>query len=103
MACLQTNDNAKRTEKNDRRRERSNDRRVPALLHNSVNNWNRETAQDCRQRAHADIWHMGRGVAVADSLERELAVEANEPARKSEKQLRKRRVHVEVVLAEDVV
>lgn len=103
MACSKLHNDEKRTKENDSRRERRNDRRVPALLHNSVHNRNRETPQDRRQRAHADVRHMARGVAVANRLERELAVKPDEPAREPEEQLRERRVHVEVVLAHDVV
>ncbi len=43
------------------------------------------------------------GVAVADVLEAEVTVIANEPACKTEEKFRERRMDVEVVLSEDVV
>ena len=42
-------------------------------------------------------------VAIANGLELELAVEADEPTRKPEEELRKGRVHIEVVFPENVV
>lgn len=92
-----------RTEKNDRRRERSNDRRITALLHDGVNNRDSQASHNRRERPHADIRHMAGGVAVSNVLEHELSVEAHKPAGEPEEQLRERRVDVEVVLAEDVV
>ena len=42
-------------------------------------------------------------VAIANGLELKLAIEADEPTRKAEEELRKRRMHIEVVFPEDVV
>ena len=43
------------------------------------------------------------GVAIADGLELELAIETDEPTRKAKKELRERRMHIEVVFPKNVV
>lgn len=86
-----------------RRREGRNNIRVTGLLHDGIDNGNGQASKHGRERAHANVWDVGIGVAVADTLEFERAIEANEPASKTEEELRQRWVHVEVVLSLDIV
>jgi len=92
-----------RTEQDEGRRERRDDGRVSTLLHDGVDDRDSETSKDSRERTHPNVGDVGRSVAVADVLKVELAIKADEPASESEEKFRQRGVHVEVVLASNVV
>src|SRR6266446_7614812 len=68
------------TKEEDRSRESGDDSRIPTLLHDSINNRDRQTAKDRRECAHADIWNVVRGVAIANVVEVEVSIEAYKPA-----------------------
>jgi hypothetical protein len=87
------------TEKNDERRESTNDSRVSALLHDSVHNRDRETTEYGWQGTHSPVWDVIGRVAVTDVREVEVALKTDKPSRKSEQQFRKWRVNIEVILA----
>lgn len=72
------------TKQENRGREGRNNSRIPTLLHDRINNRDSETAKDRRKRAHADIWNMVRGVAIANIVEVEMSIEAYEPASQAE-------------------
>jgi len=72
------------TKQDDRGREGRNNSRIPALLHDRINNRDGETAKDRRKRAHANIWNVVRGVAIANVVEVEMSIEAHEPASQTE-------------------
>ena len=91
------------TEKNDYSRESTNDSRVSALLHDGVYNRNRETTKHRRQGTHSPVWDVVGRVAVTNAREVEVALKTNKPSRKSEQQLRKWGVNVEIVFATQVV
>ena len=71
----------KHTKKNKRSRERSDDSRVSALLHDSVDEGNGKTTKDSRKRAHPHKRDVMVGVAIANIVEMEFPIEANKPAR----------------------
>ena len=91
------------TEEDNRGGEGCNDGRVAALLHNSIDDGNGETAKDSGESTHADIGDMGLCVAVADVLEAEGAVIAYEPTGETKEEFCKRRVDVEVVLSCNII
>ena len=71
----------KRTKKNKRSRERSDDSRISALLHDSVDERNGKTTKDSRKRAHPNKRDVMVGVAIANIVEVEFPIEANKPTR----------------------
>lgn len=71
----------KRTKKNKRSRERSDDGGVSALLHDSEDEGNGKTTKDSRKRAHPNKRDVVIGIAIANVVEVEFAIEANKPAR----------------------
>ncbi len=73
------------------------------LLHDSVDDRNSETAEDGGQGAHANVWDMVVGVAVANVLELKVAVKAHEPAREPKEQLGEWRVDIKVIRPENVI
>ena len=91
------------TEQDDGGRERGDDCGVAALLHDSVDDRDREATEDGGKSTHAHVGDMSLSVAVADILEAEGAIIANKPARKTKEQFREGRVYVEVVLSCDVI
>ena len=91
------------TEQDDRGGEDGNNGRVTAFLHDSVDNGDSETTEDGGKSTHAHVGDMSLSVAVANVLEAEVTVIADEPACETEEEFRKWRVDVEVVLSEDVI
>lgn len=89
--------------KNESSGERGNGGRVARLFHDPEDDWDGGGAQEGGERAHADEGHLVDGITVADVGKIEFAIESNEPADKAEEELGERWVHVEVILAENVV
>jgi hypothetical protein len=83
--------------------ERTNYNRESALLHDLIHDRDREASKDCRHGSHTNIRDMVFRVAIANGLEFELAIETDKPSSKTEKELRKRRVHIKVVFPKNVV
>ena len=73
-----------RTEEDNRGGEGCNDGGITALLHDSIDNGDSETAEDSGKGTHADVRDMGFSVAVADVLEAEGAIVAYEPTSETE-------------------
>ena len=88
-----------RTEQNQTSRECSHHCRIPALLHDSVHQWNGQTAHHGWKCSHTDVGHSRFRIAVANILEFELTIESNEPASEAEEKLREGRVYVEIVFS----
>ena len=85
------------TEKNEWRREGSHNGRITALLHYSENNWHSETTQDCGESPHAHIRNVIGRVTIPNIFETEIAVKANKPSRKAEKEFSKGGMDVKVI------
>lgn len=94
---------ARHTEKDYDRRKSSNNSRVSTLMHDIVHNRNRQTAQNGWQGTHSPVWDIISRVAVSNVLEVEVALKTNKPSCKSEQQLRKWGMDVEIVLATEIV
>ena len=100
----QTSERARRlTEKNDDSRECTNYSGVSTLLHDTVYNRNSETTEHRWQGTQSPVWDIIGRVAVTNVCEVKVTLITDKPAGKSEQQLCKRRVNVEVVLAAQVV
>lgn len=91
------------TEKDYNRRKSSNDSRVSTLLHDIVYNRNRETTKYGWQCTHSPVRDIIGRVAVTNGRKVKVALKTDEPPRKSEQQLRKWGMDIEVVLATQIV
>lgn len=91
------------TEKNQNRRKCGNNGRVATLLHDEVDNRDSQAAQDGGESSHANIRDVILSIAVSNVFEIEVPIESNEPASQTEEQFCEWRVHIEVVLPQDIV
>jgi len=73
------------TKENQGSRERRNDSRIATLLHDGVNDWYSEAAEDGGEGPHSYIGNVIRSIAIPNIFELEVSIKAYKPARESKK------------------
>lgn len=92
-----------RTKQDNTGRERCNDCRITALLHNRINDWDGKATQDSGESTHSNKRNVIYRVTIPNVFELELSIEAYKPTSQTKQHFGERRVNIKVVLSWDIV